>query len=193
MIYVLHLLLAVSLFAAAFAGAIHSKLARRVRYLSFVYFGWSLTGQVLALPLLILTIGSLYFALSKVQLSPVIAIVNLATLALFALTLLRAWQGSQALSQVMPDGKGASIGRFVIGALFPFQFPKPDVKRLKNVAYGPSDKKNNSTSICLKQSLYCQCLSSCMFTAGDGLLAESISRRSHSLSIWRRKVGWSST
>ncbi len=142
MIHVLHIFLAVSLFAVAFAGAIHSELPRKVRHLSFIYFGWSLLGQILALPLLILTIGSLFFALSRVQLSPLIVIINILTLALFTLTMLRSWQGSQMLSQVEPDGQGASIGRFLKGSLFPFQLPRRDVKRLKNISYGPSGRKN---------------------------------------------------
>jgi acetyl esterase/lipase len=142
MIYVLHIFLSVTLFAGAFAGAIHSKLPRKVRYLSFVYFGWSLAGQVLALPLLLLTLGSLLVGLFKGPLLPAIVIINLATLPLLALTLLRSWQGSQVLSQNMPDGQGVSIKRFVLGSLFPLQPPKRTVKRLKNIAYGTSGNKN---------------------------------------------------
>lgn len=142
MINILHIFLAIILFATAFAGAIHSKFARKVRHFSFIYFGWSLTGQVLALPLLLLTIGSLYLTYSRVQLSPVIAIVNVVTIVLFTLTLLRSWQGSKVLSNVFPDGQKASIRRFIIGALFPLQLPRRDVKRVKNIIYGPAGRKN---------------------------------------------------
>jgi acetyl esterase/lipase len=142
MIHIIHIFLAVNLFAAAFAGALHSELVRKVRHVSFFYFGLSLIGQILALPLLMVTIGSLIFALYRVQSSPVIALLNLVTLALFSLTLLRAWQGSKALSQVVPDGQNASFGRFLIGALFPFQLPRGDVKRIKDITYGPAGRKN---------------------------------------------------
>lgn len=142
MIHVLHILLALNLLAAAFAGAIHSKLPRKVRNFSFVYFGFSLTGQVFALPLSMLTIISLYFAFNVSLLSSVIALINVATLALFALTLFRSWQGSQALSQIVPNGDDASIWRFLLGALFPFQIPRRDVMRIKNITYGPSGRRN---------------------------------------------------
>jgi len=142
MIYLVHIFIALNLFAAAFAGALYSKRLRRIPAVSFFYFGWSLAGQVLALPLLILTLISLFVALFTIQLSFTIVIINFATLALFCLTLLRSWQASQLLSQVAADRKNASFTRFLIGALFPFQLPKRDVKRIKNIAYGPSGQKN---------------------------------------------------
>jgi len=143
MIYIFHIFLAVNLFAAAFAGAINIKLSGKFRHLTFFYFGWSLTGQILALPFLILTIFSLFFALLSVQISLLIAMINIATFALFAKTLMRSWHGSHSLCDVVPDGQGPCFKRFLLAALFPFQLAKRDVKRLKNIPYGPGGKKNH--------------------------------------------------
>lgn len=142
MIYLLHLLVTANLLTAAATGAIHSKLPRRVPYLSFIYFGWSLIGQALALPLALLSIGSLYFALYGPEKYWGIALTNIITIALFGLTLWRAWQGSVALTKIVPDESRASFLGYLTGALFPFQFPKRDVERLKNIAYGPSGQKH---------------------------------------------------
>lgn len=142
MIYLLHLFIAINLFATAFAGALYFVKLRRMPTISFFYFGWSLVGQIFALPLLLMTLGSLYFALFSIHFSLFIVLINLATMALLALTLLRSWQGSQVLSEVEAQGRKASIWRFLKGALFPFQLPKPSVKRLKNITYGPHGSKN---------------------------------------------------
>lgn len=140
-IYLLHFLVTLNLLTAAAAGALHSKLPRKVPYLSFFYFGWSLTGQILALPIALLSLASLYFAMSGLQIFGVIAILNVITIILCALTLWRAWQGSQALTKIVPDSSRASLKRYLIGALFPFQLPKRNVLRLKNIAYGPEGRK----------------------------------------------------
>jgi acetyl esterase/lipase len=142
MIHILHILFTLALFAAAFAGAIYSKLPRKVRLFSFIYAGWSLAGQILALPLLLLTLLSLFYALSKTQLSPIIAIINGATFILFIIILRYEWLGSKSLTNILPDESGLDLRRFIIGALFPFQLPRRDVKRLKNISYGPAGKRN---------------------------------------------------
>jgi acetyl esterase/lipase len=142
MIYLLHLFIAINLFAIAFAGAIYFVKLRTMPTISFFYFGWSLVGQIFALPFLIITLGSLYIALFSIQLSLSIVMINLVTLALLSLTLLYSWQGSQVLSQVEAQGRKASIWLFLKGALFPFQLPKRSVKRVKNITYGPHGSKN---------------------------------------------------
>ena len=142
MIYLLHILVTANLLTAAATGAIHSKLPRRVPYLSFFYFGWSLIGQIFALPIALLSLASLYFAMSTPEKFVGIAIINVITIVLCTLTLWRAWQGSQALTKILPDGSRTSIKRYLIGGLFPFQFARRDVKRLSNIAYGPSGRKH---------------------------------------------------
>lgn len=141
-LFLIHCLVALNLFGAALAGAVHTTLVRKVRNLSFVYFGWSLAGQVLALPLLLATVGSLYLAQFGARPSPVIAIANLATIILFVIILFRAWRGSLKLSKVVRNRRGGVFGRFVLGALFPFRLRGRSVTRLKNIAYGPKGRRN---------------------------------------------------
>lgn len=142
MLYLLHLFIAINLFATAFAGALYFVKLRRMPTISFFYFGWSLVGQTFALPFFIMTLGSLYFALLSIHFSLLIILINIFTLALLALTLLRSWQGSKVLSQVEAQNNKASIWLFLKGALFPIQLPKRNVKRVKNITYGPHTGKN---------------------------------------------------
>jgi len=141
--FLLHGLLALNLFAAAMAGAVHFRIVRKVRNMSFIYFGWSLTGQLFAGPFLLITIGSLYFAALGPRPSVIIAITNLATIIFLATILFRAWQSSLTLSKLLQNKDDRGIfWRFLLGALFPFRFSRRDVQRQKNIVYGPKGRKN---------------------------------------------------
>ena len=142
MLYLLHLFIAINLFATAFAGALFFVKLRKMPTISFFYFGWSLVAQTFALPFFIMTLGSLYFALLSIHFSLLIVLINLFTLALLALTLLRSWHGSKVLSRVEAKDNKASIWLFLKGALLPIQLPKRNVKRVKNITYGPHLGKN---------------------------------------------------
>ena len=150
MIEFLHFLLAVNLFTAALAGAVHFKFVRKVRHLSFIYFGWSLTGQIIALPLLILTSLSLCFALFGNNPSLLIAGIHLLTLPLFLLILWHAWQSSRALAKVASDKGRASLRRFLLGALFPVRLPKEISIALKTSPMAQRGGGKTLTSIVLK-------------------------------------------
>jgi len=140
--FLLHCLVALNLFGAALAGAVHTTLVRKVRNFSFVYFGWSLAGQVLALPLLLTTVISLYVAQFGPRPSLLITVVNIVTIAFCVIILLRAWRGSLKLSKVVRKERGGVFGRFLLGALFPFRLRRRGVTRLKNIAYGPKGRRN---------------------------------------------------
>jgi acetyl esterase/lipase len=143
MIQILHFLFALNVFAAALAGAIHFKIVRKVRHLSFAYFGWSLAGQIIALPLMLLTSILLYVALSGNGISIVIAAIHLLTLPLLALILWRSWQSSRVLAEIVTDNGRISFTSFLFGALFPFRLIKRDIERIKNIVYGPAGRRNN--------------------------------------------------
>lgn len=142
MFYLLHLLFVLNIFCAALAGAIHLKFTRKIPYLSFVYFGWSLVGQIFAFPLAILAIISLYVATGGADILSIIVIIDVIALSLFCLTLWQAWKGSQALAKIASNGNRASISRYLLGAIFPFRLAKRNVERVKNISYGPFGKRN---------------------------------------------------
>jgi len=143
MIYILHLILALALCATAFAGAMNAKQVRKgPAPIAIVYYLFSFIGQIFALPLLLVTVVSLWFALMSQPFLIVIALLNALTI-LFCLIILRdAWLGSSMLKTVVPSGAHASTWDFFIGALLPFQLPKRSVIRLKNIAYGPAGYRN---------------------------------------------------
>jgi acetyl esterase/lipase len=142
MIYILHFFIAIGLFSAAFCGAINSNLVRKIPLIGIFYYVWSLVGQIFALPLMLLTIASLFFALYSQLVPWLIMLLSAASLVLYTMILVDSWIGSKALSKVAPNGNKASVLRFLIGSLFPIQLPRRDVKRLKNIAYGPAGRRN---------------------------------------------------
>lgn len=141
-IMLIFLILIVSLFGfvTAFAGAVHTKLPRKIRNMSFFYFGYSLTGQIFALPMLItsalIVVGAATYA------APWIALINAGTAVLCAAILWLAWRGHKRFAKEFPTLKHGAVERFILGALFPIRLPNSSVHRIKDVAYGEAGTRN---------------------------------------------------
>lgn len=139
---IIHFIVALNLLGAALAGAVHTKLPRKVPNLSFFYFGWSLTGQAFAGPIAIMTLVSLYFAASGITPSFLIVIINIVTLMLIAIILVRSWLASVTLAQIDSDTPRPSFLRFVLGTMFPMRLRPRTVQKVKNISYGSNGRKN---------------------------------------------------
>ncbi|MGJ8560139.1 MAG: alpha/beta hydrolase fold domain-containing protein [Litorimonas sp.] len=142
MVYLFQIVLTVTYLTAAVAGAVHMQWPRAIRGLSFAYFGWSLVGQIWAFWFILAAGVLLFFTLTGPAAAPWMAILNVVSIGLFFLTLKRAWDSSQALAAVGPDRRRASFIDFVVGAVLPFRPSNRDVKRTKNISYGPFGRRN---------------------------------------------------
>ena len=139
---IVHSLLALYLLTTGVAGAFHTKLPSKVHNLSFIYFGWSLIGQIFSLQLLSLAFVSLCFAAFGPEPKFIIGLANVFSMVCFIMIMRQAWLSSQVLSRVEPNGQAASVWRFFAGALFPIQLGSRGVRRIKNIAYGPEGRKH---------------------------------------------------
>ena len=135
-------LLSIYLLCVALAGAVYTELPKHIRNMSFVYFGLSLTAQLMALPFLILTGGLFVASLTLWSPSPWLAGINVAAAVLFTLNLWRSFRGARVLDEVLQKDGRTSVGKSLFAGLFPFVTAKKNVTRIADIAYGDAGKKN---------------------------------------------------
>lgn len=142
MVYLFQLMLTATYLTAAITGAFRLNWPRRIRGLSFVYFGWSLVGQVWAFWFILAASGLLAYTLLGPVPSIGMAVVNSVSIGLFVLILWRAWGSCEALAAHDPSGRRASVIAFAMGAIAPFRLRRPTVTRIKDIEYGPHGRRH---------------------------------------------------
>jgi len=138
------LLYALTLFCLVIglAGAIYTELPKKVTNMSFVYYGFSLPGHLLALQFLLISAAIFIAAITGEQTSTGLATISGFAGLLFILNLWRSYQGGKVLDGIYPGEKYPSFGKFMIGALLPFKTARANVKRIDDIAYGEAGVKN---------------------------------------------------
>ncbi len=130
------------LLLVAMTGAFFTELPRKVRNLSFVYFGFSLTAQLLALPFLLISAILCALSLTLWTPSPWLAGVNGLAALLFAVNLWRSYLGMRVLDDIIPGAPYNRLGAFLSGGLLPFRSKTSAITRIADVAYGEAGVKN---------------------------------------------------
>ncbi len=136
------LCLTLFLFTLGLASVFYSDHLKKGVKLSFLYFGYSLTGHLLALPCMMLSLGLCLAVLTGETQSTLLATVNAVSVGLFATTLYTAHKGTKLLNAILPGDNNPNFKDFIMGGLLPFKYAKKGVKRLPNIAYGEAGRKN---------------------------------------------------
>lgn len=126
----------------AFAGAFYTERLKKFLYPTFIYYAYSLTGHVFALPLLLVSLWIFIAVITGADRFPFIALISAATIILYSITLWRAYRGTQSLNSILPGDNNPRLSDFIFCGLWPFKIFKSGVKRLPNIAYGDAGVKN---------------------------------------------------